>query len=448
MFTTLLSLLSLLSTSPPAQAPWEINAPIVSVNKQVCRTHPTPGVAVNISQRYMGPDLGVDSQRWERMTWQKASDTPYNLRQRWSSDNGQTWTDWEAYSEPVRRLPGGQRVYWGPGPCVYDPISQKTVGIWLRQTQLGDGRYHNHSFVRLSDDNGRTWSDPKLLMYEDGADFNPADPLNLTFLKNNHAYFPQNIAIRRDGALVVPGVGANIADRVPMGEINPHNVSAYFLPADSRNLGAICFVGTWDHQKGRYHWASSNVVWVPRHVSSRGLLEPSVAELPDGRLLTIYRDSNQNITHYQDGRKRYTISTDGGATLLTPAELTYNDGSRFYSPSSIHRLIRHSQTGKLYWVGNICTRPANGNSPRYPLIIAEVDETTVALKKDTVTLIDDRQTGDGPALQLSNFALFEDRATHQFEIYLTRLGENATDLWSSNAYKYTLTVRPSRPATH
>lgn len=87
--------------------------------------------------------------------------------------------------------------------------------------------------------------------------------------------------------------------------------------------------------------------------------------------------------------------------------------------------------------------PAKGNSPRCPLIIAEVDEKAVALKKDTVTLIDDRQANDGPALQLSNFTLFEDRVTHRFEMYLIRLGENATDRWSANAYKYTLTLCPA-----
>jgi hypothetical protein len=438
----LLTLL-LLPTSLAAQAPWEVNAPIVSVTKEVYQTHPAVGIAVNVSTRYVGPDLGAHSQRLERITWQKASDTPYNLRQRWSSDNGCTWTDWEAYEDPISRLPGGERICWTPGPSAYDPIARKTVCIWLRQTQPGDGRFSNHSFVRLSDDSGRTWGDPQLLRYEDGADFDPADPLNSEFLTNNHAYFPQNIAIRQDGALVVAGVGANIPDSVPLSEINPRNVSAYFLPADSRNLGALSFVGTWDRQEGKYDWTAGNVVWVPRHVASRGLMEPSVAELTDGRLLTIYRDSNQNITKFEDGRKRYTISTDGGVTLSAPAELKYDDGSRFYSPSSIHQLTRHSQTGKLYWVGNICTSPANGNSPRYPLVIAEVDEMHVALRKDTVALIDDRHAGDGSKLQLSNFSLLEDRDTHHLEIYLTRLGEDSANLWSANAYKYTLTLLPA-----
>ena len=55
-------------------------------------------------------------------------------------------------------------------------------------------------------------------------------------------------------------------------------------------------------------------------------------------------------------------------------------------------------------------------------MIAEVDEENVALKKDTVTLIDDRQDGESSYLQLSNFAVFENRENHKFELYLTRLG--------------------------
>jgi hypothetical protein len=53
-------------------------------------------------------------------------------------------------------------------------------------------------------------------------------------------------------------------------------------------------------------------------------------------------------------------------------------------------MLRDSITGKLCWFGNICPEPPNGNWPRYPLIIAEVDENKAALKRSTVTAIDDR----------------------------------------------------------
>ena len=85
--------------------------------------------------------------------------------------------------------------------------------------------------------------------------------------------------------------------------------------------------------------------------------------------------------------------------------------------------------------------PPKGNSPRYPLQIVEVDELEPSFRKETVTVIDDRNPDhDSEFLQLSNFSLLEDRETNNIEIYLTRLGENGggADIWTANAYKYTL----------
>ena len=72
---------------------------------------------------------------------------------------------------------------------------------------------------------------------------------------------------------------------------------------------------------------------------SRFLTESEVAQLKDGRVLVIWRGSNMETT---PGRKWYSVSTDGGMNLSTPAELKYDDGSSFYLPSSYHRMIRSS----------------------------------------------------------------------------------------------------------
>jgi hypothetical protein len=92
-------------------------------------------------------------------------------------------------------------------------------------------------------------------------------------------------------------------------------------------------------------------------------------------------------------------------------------------------------------VGNVSRGPASGNGPRYPLYIAEVDETIPALKKATLTVIDDRGPNDPDSLQLSNFSLLENRRSGDLEIYLTRYGEQTRNVFSANAYKYTLTLR-------
>ena len=101
-------------------------------------------------------------------------------------------------------------------------------------------------------------------------------------------------------------------------------------------------------------------------------------------------------------------------------------------------MIRHSVTGRLYWVGNICAEPPDGNWPRYPLVIAEVDEKIPALKRSTVTAIDDRQPGQSPKLQFSNFSLLEDRETHNLELLLTTYGQDPANVRNADCYKYTL----------
>ncbi|HEY2970895.1 MAG TPA: hypothetical protein VGJ48_00150, partial [Pyrinomonadaceae bacterium] len=121
----------------------------------------------------------------------------------------------------------------------------------------------------------------------------------------------------------------------------------------------------------------------------------------------------------------------------------YDDGSSFYSPSSYHRLLRHSQTGKLYWIGNIVSDPPKGSNPRYPLVIAEVNEELPALKRKTVTLIDDRQPGEDEGLELSNFEILENRQSHEIEIYLSRYGEDPHDFWAADAYRYNLRLTES-----
>lgn len=159
--------------------------------------------------------------------------------------------------------------------------------------------------------------------------------------------------------------------------------------------------------------------------------------------MIIWRGSDTEVT---EGRKWFSISDDGGKTLTPVTELKYDDGSRFYSPSSIHRTIRHSATGKLYWIGNIVPEPPKGNMPRHTLIIAEVNEDIPAIIKDSVFVIDYQQGTDSDDLQLSNFSVLENRETHDIELYLTRYGslcsiaEDPVKYYESDCYRYIVNV--------
>ena len=204
----------------------------------------------------------------------------------------------------------------------------------------------------------------------------------------------------------------------------------------------MCFIGRWNEERRDYDWVISKPVFLPRRKSTRGLVELNLSELTNGNLLLIMRGSNTGLDPVKyPGRKWFSVSKDGGFTWSKVMDIRYDTGESLYSPASISRTIRSKKSGRLYWMGNIPDIPPDGNSPRYPLQIVEIDEEKLSFKKDTLTVIDDRNPEkDSEHLQLSNFSLIENRETHEMEVYLTRLGERGSqpDLWTADAYKYTL----------
>ena len=75
-------------------------------------------------------------------------------------------------------------------------------------------------------------------------------------------------------------------------------------------------------------------------------------------------------------------------------------------------------------------------------MIAEVDEARAALKRHTVTAIDDRRLGDRN-IQFSNFPLIEDRITHELILHITTYGQepDPKDWATAENYRYRLTLR-------
>src|SRR5262249_13032051 len=152
----------------------------------------------------------------------------------------------------------------------FDPTSGLLVELWLRQIAQ-QGRYHCFSYSRTSADRGRTWSQPKQLRYEEGDPFDPAKPLKPSFLQKNHGYPCNSIALRKDGALLVMLAHANAAE-------TGNEKRAW-------RMGAVPFVGRWDAKAHEYRWTAGKRLEISPDVSSRGLMEPDLAELSDGRVL-------------------------------------------------------------------------------------------------------------------------------------------------------------------
>jgi hypothetical protein len=336
----------------------------------------------------------------------------------------------------------------------YDPVAKMTVEVVYQAIYLGEveaqmnrslagkgKKIFQHCFYRLSDDDGHTWSERKMLKFEPGDDFDPKHWTNPTFLEHNKVSGTYEAYTLSDGRFAYPAVVS-----VPYQEDEEDRRICNNIPwYDSRPgylNGVMCFFGSWNPDRNDYDWTHSPPVWVPRRVSTRGLAEPMLAELKGGTLMLDMRGSNRGLKPKDCPSRRWiSVSRDRGQTWSEVRDLRYDTGDQFYSPAAHSRLVRSSKTGKLYWLGNINDTPPNSNHIRYPLYIAEIDEEKIAVKKNTLTVIDDRQPTDSAELQLSNFSVLENRETKDLELFLTRYGEHSGSIYSANAYKYTLTLQ-------
>jgi hypothetical protein len=316
-----------------------------------------------------------------------------------------------------------QRVFVGTGP---EALSAHWQGV---------ESFFDHGLYCVSRDLGRTFTAPRLLRFEAGEEFDEADWGKPGYLERNKMYGGYTAIATREGKVLYP----------------------FSTPARIRTAGGEqttsavrCLIGIWDERAADYRWEVSGEIAVPLEWSGRGLMEPTLAELKDGRVVMGMRGSTDlyklfcpegNVTMTQPGRHWLSVSEDGGRHWSPVRDWRYADGEPFYSPSTLARLLRHAN-GRLYWVGNICPEPPKGNMPRHPLVIAEVDEEGPGLVQESATVIDTKGEGEQVAaeFQLSNFNLLENEQTGAIELYLTRYGESSEHWLKANAYRYEIKV--------
>ncbi|NLG27442.1 MAG: exo-alpha-sialidase [Chloroflexi bacterium] len=414
--------------------------PIARVERSLYYPHDSERGAACISSRYIGSGL----QREERLAFERYDDWQEGHRVRVSNDNGRTWSDWRVVHEEWPLVDGLSKEETPFAYC-YDPVSARyvqfvfqrlTVGrgeeAIARSWRLGEQTYFDHVFYRTSADNELSWNEPHQLRYEEGPMFDPQHWGVEAYLRSNQMYGAYEAIGTRAGTVVFPSA------EVPMDVTERGTLE--------RVHGLLVFVGRWDPAIAGYRWERSQPLWVPHRVSGRGLQEPAIAELADGRLMLVMRGSNRvhppnwQGTVENGGHKWTATSSDGGLTWSHVTALCYDTGEPFYSPASLARLLRHPATGRLYCLLNISAEPTAGNSPRYPLYLAEVDEQRAAIKRDSLAVIDDRDPqSDTEQVQFSNFSMLIDRETGRLELYMTRYGERA-DWRMADAWKYTITM--------
>jgi len=318
------------------------------------------------------------------------------------------------YVYPGKSSPTRQNIYRNYMALEYDQtrcvaISHLTSGI----DDTGPGFLDYKLWYRISTDGGRTYDEERPLI-QSGEGFSPMHPIEYVRVgKNSFCYgsIPPLLKMS-NGEILMP---------------------IYFAPLDEKGnyynpVGAFTFtyaaalIGKWNATRTDLAWEASRDIRLSGEQSSRGANECAVIELSTpGHVLMVIRGSNApNPQGVIPAVKWKTLSPDYGRTWSACQPFTYRDGEKFLSPSSCSAFIRSSKTGKVYWIGNISRAVPHGNSPRYPLVMAELDEEKLGLHKQAITIIDDRGPRDPQDQQLSNFGVVEDPATGNIVLVLDR----------------------------
>ena len=423
---------------------------IASISRELYEETPGPNKCVSRTQTYA--DKGLRRVEYRSVT--SESDFTNEDYVRISEDNGRTWSEWEDVHAAGHRTRDGMEMLWSvPTAGLYSPAHDHYVAMNMQRLFLEehDEAYRkfwrearrtfiDHSFVWVSRDLA-DWRS-QLVKYEEGPDFSDDDWASARYIDTNPAYAGSNMEVLDNGDILFP-VTANV---LACCRVLGLDVNEVFPSCPQIMSGLIVLRGRWNESQRVFAFEPSRPVVISDLKSSRGSDEALVLTLESGRIIAVFRGSNVISegwnTRIQKGtpaHKWYTFSDDHGKTFSDPVPWHFDNGEVFYSPATISRFLRSTRTGKAYWFGNITGPEAYGNAPRYPLAMAEVDEETGFLKRDTHTVIDDRDPEvESERLQLSNFGLLEDRETQRIELYLTKLGADPDDLWRSSAYRYAI----------
>jgi len=399
-------------------------ASLGGVRREVFRRAPKPGVAVMAFAWYTqakgGAMMSIE-QHWTR------SDTIDIAYVSYSQDHGRTW------SAPEKRLTG----------------EQTPQGMLRRHLRGGFVDARTGRFVEVWNEGVLPTDDPLeglrqwniLYRTKPGAParpvvqkgFTPEHPLSMVWRGKNSIMLGDsgyNVVTIADGTMLMP---VSLAPLGPDGKL--YNPAGGYTYHDT-----LVLRGRW---RGDWiEWEPSDVVDGQPKRSTRGMVEPTIAALDNGRLMLVMRGSNDKDASLP-AYKWISFSEDGGRRWSPAEPWLYDDGSHFFSPSACSQLVPHS-SGRLFWLGNISPVNVRGNRPRYPFVIGEVDRRSGRLRRASVRVVDDKSPADDPVLTLSNFYAREDRQTREIALHMTRLfaydkSVRATG-WEGDAFLYRIPV--------
>ncbi|MEA4824211.1 MAG: sialidase family protein [Clostridiaceae bacterium] len=411
-----------------------------------------------IEERHQFYAEGEGLRRVEIRTVTSESDYVNGIWRRTSDNNGKTWSHWQdTYQNEYFHYDKDELIIIGRDAYAWNPVNRHYISVSMDRffvdghvaayealwTKLEAGTVIDHAYLSWKNKPGDEWT-TQLVRYEDGDDFNPENPRNPRFLQRNRAFSASGFSIAPNGDVLFP-IGPCVRKCCELGGTD---VAREFPNCTDMAKGAMIARAKWNG--AAYDITLSNPIIIPDLQSSRCIDEPTVLELTSGRVLVVMRGSNvqseawrTRIEKGTPGFKWYAWSDDGGMTFTRPMPWHFDNGEVVYSSASISKLVRSTKNGRAYWIGNFTRPQINGNAPRWPLVIAEVDECTGCAKKDTLTVIDTRREGESDRVQLSNFSFLEDRETGAFEVMLAKydqFSESRGNPYFGETWHYTITL--------
>jgi hypothetical protein len=341
-----------------------------------------------------------------------------------SYDNGKTWVPFSSKPDPMEGLPKDCRRE------TYIPFIDPVNGLYLQLVWSLDVEtnphiaepveYQSNTYLRyrISTDKGATFPIDKQVVMK--GPFDEAHPFPGVF-KGKNAYLLGDVGSRpirtRKGYILIPAIAFLLGPEGKM--ISPGGGFTY--------SDAMIIIGKW-RKDNDIDWVGVRYIKADPTRATRGMDEPTLMEMPDGRILCVMRGSNgglKDLTFQIPSYRWRSISTNGGFTWSKPEPWKYDTGENFFSPSSMSQLMRHSN-GRFYWIGNISDKNCQGNNPRYPLYIGEVNPKTLTLMKSSLLMLDTIGPDDTEGLNLSHVLAYEDRVTHDIVLPMNRNNQNYT----------------------
>ncbi|EJL74904.1 sialidase family protein [Chryseobacterium populi] len=350
-----------------------------------------------------------------------------------SADNGLSWIEKATNTKGIALPPKyGRRV---PVTSVYDTnqnlfvtffnaLDNPNVSSKIAEPKEALKDYYIR--YRVSNDNGKSWLSDEPIVIQ-GNNYSGKNPLPLVTVGENAYYLGDTgsrAIITSNGTILLPAQKTVKASQ----KDNKLNKNQLYNPNGGYTYTeAIILQGSWENQK--IIWKNVSAIKGDPNKTTRGLIEPTIVELSNGYILSIMRGSNggdKDKSFLLPSYKWMSYSSDNGKAWSQPEPWTYNDGTNFYSPSSMSILYKHTN-GRVFWIGNINENNSKGAQNRYPLVIGEVDQKSMKLIKSSVILLDDLKTTDKGKgeLDLGHVTIIEDKNTKELIIVYPRIFGNS-----------------------